>query len=204
MNRLLAGGVALVLALLVSEARAQSAQGGGDWWRDGWSVTGFLGRVSTDKTSDIAIGNFGFEDAGTAGIGIGKHLLTLTDNLSLEGEGQFVRHFGDQRHWETNGIMLLRWRGTPWDHWLPTSFAVGSGLSLPSETPALELARRPEDSTRLLHYLYGEIAVALPDGGDRPDWEMVLRYHHRSGAFGTFGGVSEASTVFALGLRRNF
>lgn len=203
MKRQIAGFMILALPLLAKDVQAQ---GGGDWWQQGWSVTGFTGKVSTDKTSDIAVGNFGFEDAGTAGIGIGKHLLTLSDNLSLEGEGQLVRHFGDQRHWETNGVMILRWRGTPWDDWLPTSFAVGSGLSLPSETPALERARRPGDSTRLLHYLFGEIAFALPDSRDRdrPDWEILLRYHHRSGAFGTFGGVSEASTVFALGLRRNF
>lgn len=198
MKRQVSGFLIFLLPLLASEVRAQEVE---DWWRQDWNVTGFVGKVSTDKTSDIAVGNFGFEDAGTAGIAIGKRLLDLSDNLSVEGEGQLVRHFGDQRHWEANGVLMLRWRGTPWDDWLATSFAVGSGLSLPSETPALERARRPGDSTRLLHYLVGEIALALPG---RPDWEMLLRYHHRSGAFGTFGGVSEASTVFALGLRRNF
>lgn len=198
--------LALILALiaalpLVLPASAAATGKNGNWWQDDWNATVFGGRVTTDNSSDIAAGRFGFEKAGSLGLGIGKRLLPLGEHLSLDAEAQFVRHFGDQRHWETNGVVMLRWHSFPWDRWLDTNAAIGSGLSYPSEIPELESRRRPDDSTRLLHYLFGEVAFSLPE---RRDWEFLLRYQHRSGTFGTFGGVHEASTTFAIGLRRHF
>src|SRR5450759_3222178 len=77
---------------------------------------------------------------------------------------------------------------TAWTH---------SGLSKlpPSET-------YPGDPTsHLLHYFSPEITFALPEFKQH---ELLIRYHHRSGVFGTFNGVWGGSNVIALGYRYRF
>ena len=46
-----------------------------------------------------------------------------------------------------------------------------------------------------------EIAFALPES---PQHELFVRLHHRSGVFGTFGGVHGGADVVTLGYRFRF
>ena len=50
-----------------------------------------------------------------------------------------------------------------------------------------------------LNYLAFEV-----EGLVTPEWSVVGRIHHRSGAYGTYSGVSEGSNAYLLGVRHRF
>ena len=77
--------------------------------------------------------------------------------------------------------------------WL--SFSVVEGVSYNTDVSLYEKTFR-ENYTQLLNYLAFEVEAAVSS-----DLSLVGRIHHRSGAFGTFAGVSEGSNGYLLGLR---
>ena len=77
--------------------------------------------------------------------------------------------------------------------WL--SFSVVEGISYNSHFSLYEKTFR-ENYKKLLNYLGFEVEAAVSS-----DLSLVGRIHHRSGAFGTYGGVSEGSNAYLLGLR---
>ena len=77
--------------------------------------------------------------------------------------------------------------------WL--SFSVVEGISYNSNVSLYEKTFR-ENYTQLLNYLGFEVEAAVSS-----DLSLVGRIHHRSGAFGTYGGVTEGSNAYLLGLR---
>lgn len=122
------------------------------------------------------------------------------EGLAWEVEGQLVKHFELQHHWEINGLVVARWHPFPWDRYLDTSFAIGEGLSYATEVPKVEVARG-QDSAKLLNYLLFELTLALPK---YPHWQVVALMHHRSGAFGLFSGVTGGSNFFGGGVKYLF
>lgn len=185
---------------LVVPAHAEA----GNWWQTGWSVTGWSGRLTTENTTDLWTGSkWSFENSYVGALALGKELTPVfSEKAAVEAELQTLRHFGGQDHWEFTAMLLFRWKEFPWDEHVDTSFAIGDGLSFPTELPAEELnAHTRGNSGRLLNSVMMEITLADPD---IPEWALALRYHHRSGFFRTFSDVGEASTVFGLGLKRNF
>lgn len=123
--------------------------------------------------------------------------------LRWEIEGQLVQHFGVQGHQEVNAVLIARWTRFPWDRWLDTGFAFGSGLSYATRVPELEPRSNEDDeeSARLLKYLLVEIEAELPNA---PQWSLVARLHHRSGVYGLFDGVDGGSNFIGVGLRYQF
>lgn len=118
-----------------------------------------------------------------------------------EVEGQIVRFFGEQRHWEVNAAYAFRWRAFPWDRVLDTSAAFGIGPSWASRRPELEKEINPNRETeRFLVYWFLEGTAAAPSW-DR--WAVTLRLHHRSGAFGVVA-ENGGSNVLSLGIKRGF
>lgn len=170
------------------------------WWNKGWAVTLFSGPL-TSQTSSKIFKNADFADSGIVGLAVSKELYTfLNNNLGFEFEAQGVQHFGEQTHFELNpAVFVLRWKCFPWNKTLPTTFAIGDGISIAMKKPKTEVDRRGEDeSAKTLNYVMAELTfspVCLPN------WAFVLRYHHRSGLFGTFHGVHDASTAFAAGVK---
>lgn len=125
-----------------------------------------------------------------------------------EWEVNGVHWSGEQNHQEIAGLGLFRWQSLPWDHWVDTSLALGNGLSLATEVPALEEAFHPDTgSTRLLYHIVVEVEFArgMPLGARGrhwlDPWATFVRVHHRSGVFGLFDGVDGGSNTLALGLR---
>ena len=72
------------------------------------------------------------------------------------------------------------------------------GVSLNTSVSNYEKTFR-EQYTNFLNYLGFEIEALVS-----PQWSMVGRIHHRSGAYGTYSGVSEGSNAYLLGLRYRF
>ena len=58
-----------------------------------------------------------------------------------------------------------------------------------------------QGSARVLFYMGFDLAFALTN---LPDTELVLRIHHRSGGYGTLGGMKEGNNANVIGIRQRF
>jgi hypothetical protein len=170
------------------------------WWSRGWATTLYAGPLTSQTTSKI-FSDPDFGNSGIVALAGSKELGTVLEKrLGFELETQLVQHFGDQRNFEFNPIVFIaRWKQFPWNETMPTTFAIGDGISIASEKPKLEVKRRgSHDTSQTLNYVMAEATFSHPC---YRQWAFVLRYHHRSGMFGTFNGVHDASTAFAAGVK---
>jgi hypothetical protein len=116
--------------------------------------------------------------------------------------GNFTVRNGSNEHtiYEFNPYVEGRWANFPWNKYVNTSFAIGEGISYDTSIPSLE-RKSSEDTKRLLNYLMLEATFASPDN---PRWQLVLRIHHRSGAFGLYHAGNTGSNDLGLGIRYLF
>jgi hypothetical protein len=180
----------VVTVLLLGAAPAEADQ---DWFL---SLSGgqFAGSGEVDELR--------FRGSYLIGLGLTKEFEQSPPHVGWELEGQLVQHIGEQDHLEVDFSINARWKTFPWDTTLDTSLALGSGLSYATEVPRSEARANSETgSTRLLHYVLAEVAVAMT--AESP-WSVFARVHHRSGIWGLFDGVGRASNSLALGVRYRF
>lgn len=174
------------------------------WWEKGWNASIFGGIMTNKNNSDFFTGDMKIRDAYPIGFGVGKKMANLSkDQLDFEMEANFVQYTGDQTHQEIQPfVFILRWIDFPWNDHVKTSFAAGDGLSVATEKPKLEVKERgSSDSNAVLNYVLLELTFADPD---TPELEGFIRYHHRSGVFGTFNGTWDAATAFMIGAKYHF
>jgi len=135
-----------------------------------------------------------------ASLAVSRRVGRIGRPIRLEVEGQVARHIQGNGHYEVNGLFVTRWVSFPWNEVVGTSLAFGAGLSLASTLPAYERDRFIH-SNQLLAYLLWEIDLFAPP---LPDWQLALRLHHRSGAYGTFNGVYAGSNYVGWGIKHMF
>lgn len=193
------GGGAMAVASAQSRERA-------------WHVTGYVSRwVNTDLLDVPArtiTGNLSFSDTNFAGAALSRVVvpsftipLPFTDiafrGNRIELEGQVLRHFGGQSHWEGTLALMLRTGQIPLAGGLSVNLAVGEGLSYASERPRFEGAVdvRP---TRFLNYLVFETEFSHES---MPGVSLVARLHHRSGVFGLIAPRKSGSNFIGAGIR---
>ncbi|MDF2866777.1 MAG: hypothetical protein K0S11_247 [Gammaproteobacteria bacterium] len=127
------------------------------------------------------------------------HQIELVGNVAYINGGDNLRSF-----FELDPFVMFRWNKFPWNQYLMTSFGIGEGLSYASRIPAEEAkdAEQAGDPTKhLINFLTFELTAALPA---YPQWQLVSRIHHRSGAFGTYGAGNSGSNALTLGIRYSF
>jgi hypothetical protein len=133
--------------------------------------------------------------------------------LAIEIEIGAGQRFGNLHETEGWAALYLRWKYFPWNDYLRTTVAVSTGLNYASAISEEEyLESGNGKGARLLHYFSPEITVALPS---RPDRELVIRNHHRSGGGGIYGyrmpvygslfhGTDGGTQFLSVGLRQHF
>ena len=181
-----------------------------NWHPYPWAVTAWGGQMYTANFGDTFLFNGQFRPEYLAGVGLQRRLLDggpfafeLDTNLlnhrsrSQPGGGfnQDVPYantpaqdFGDG----TLGIGMRFWL----QPWLNIYFV--EGVSLLTEPSNYEKTFRQNYAT-FLNYLAFEVEALVT-----PRLSAVGRIHHRSGAYGTYSGVSEGSNGYLLGLRYRF
>jgi len=184
------------LVLMLSPMSCLGANG--DWW-----TTIYGAAISSQPGwEDIIIDAPGtrFVDSYLATFALSRQYAERKEGaLTFEAEGQVVRHFGDQWHWEFNAVpIVLRWHRFPWSHRVETSAAFGLGLSYATELPPVEVELEGESHQTLVYWLL-EMTAGPPDAR----WAATLRIHHRSVAFGLMGDEGGMNAV-GLGLRYRF
>src|SRR3990167_3352322 len=95
------------------------------WWSKGWAATLYSGPL-TSQTSSKIFQDADFGDSGIVALAVSKELGDyLEKRLVFELEAQTVQHFGDQKHFEFNPIVIVaRWTKFPWNDTLPTTLAI--------------------------------------------------------------------------------
>jgi hypothetical protein len=123
----------------------------------------------------------------------------LVSTISVAGNVSYITDPAGPIY-EFNHYLQFRWQHFPWDRFITNTFAVGWGVSYDSRVTTWE--KRDSDNTKpLLNYLMFEGSFALPK---IPQWQLVVRLHHRSGAFGLYGADNTSSNFFGAGVRYNF
>lgn len=160
-----------------------------------------------DAGDYVAPWNYEFEDSFLVSGAFSRRVLTVGRWASAELEGGVGQRFGDMHATELWGAVYFRWHAFPWNSVLKTTVAISTGLNYATEIDERELRRdNARRGAKLLHYLSPEVTFALPKV---PDWEVVLRYHHRSGGAELFGGslfngVGGGANHAMVGLRHRF
>ncbi|PKQ05951.1 MAG: hypothetical protein CVT72_08020 [Alphaproteobacteria bacterium HGW-Alphaproteobacteria-11] len=167
-----------------------------------YAVTIFMGEGTEDNFSNIIENFFNVERSTDHVLGLtGSRLLGwYGPSLSFEAELMYAYHYGREVYHEIGTAAYARWHDFPWNDYLSTTAAIGMGPSYTTEFPQLEA--QPDGSrSRLLNQLNLQTTFAMPS---RPDIALVARMQHRSGMFGAFNGVTDASNFLTLGLRYEF
>lgn len=165
-----------------------------------YALSLYAGQMTKEKWQDAILPGADFADATIMVAAVswtfGRY---FDDKLSGEMEVQVGRYFGAQDHWEFNlPIVGLRWHRFPWDDHLATSFAWGIGPSYATKLPPIE--QEVNGTTkRWLVYWYAELTFGPP----KKSWEVLMRLHHRSDAFGLVADEGGSNTV-CLGVRHRF
>ncbi len=115
---------------------------------------------------------------------------------AIETEVGVGKRFGSLHEGEGWGALYFRWKWFPWDAYLRTTLGISIGLNYATGVPAFEARRAGVEGQNLLHYLSPELTFGLPS---RPDLDLIVRFHHRSGGdlpfFNRAGGGVQYGTV---------
>jgi hypothetical protein len=165
-----------------------------------WSLMIYQGFGTSTDLGQTLVFDIKTEDSYFTGLVANRKMFRFWQYFTFELEGQVLKHYGKQEHWEYDGLFLIRLHPFLLSSSLNVEFAVGWGLSYATHTPVIE-DEQQDVTSQLLNYLAFEIAFTLPE---YREWSLVTRIHHRSGIFGLFDGASGGSNFLALGLRYHF
>lgn len=146
-----------------------------------------------------------------------RDLLEFNSGFFIGAELGFADRFGHYRiccdsigyssslahSLELWGGAVLRHRGVTLFDAIGISPGFVLGLSAISSPIGQEALHQVDHagSARVLFYLGFDLAVTLPSV---PNVELVYRVHHRSGGYGTLGGLKEGNNANVIGIRYRF
>lgn len=122
-------------------------------------------------------------------------VVQLASNITLrQGSNQ------NRPIYEFDPYLMFRFTSFPWNQYVTTSLVIGEGVSYVTAIPSLEQKDNVK-TKRLLNYLMFEATFSHPS---YPEWQLLTRIHHRSGAFGLYQAGNTGSNDIAIGLRYLF
>ncbi|UEM06949.1 hypothetical protein JL101_031200 (plasmid) [Skermanella rosea] len=179
------------LASMLSLAPAQAAVP--DDPRPPDALTLFGARLTDNSFEELLTAeDLTWRDSYLVGVAASRRVWEFGRHAEIDLEGQVVRHFGNERHWEFNALPVARWLRFPWSESVHTGVAYGLGLSYATRKPAEEVAMNGSTEHWLVYWVI-EAEVGPPA---RP-WSAVARLHHRSPAFGLMGDAGGANSLTA-------
>ena len=188
-----------LIGFLGTTIRAEDEASGGEKSDYKWFLTSYVAASAQSSLGDVLSFQATFPDDTYIGVlALAREIWRYEQWLSFDLEGQIGKFFGDEHQWQFTGLIDGRWHKFPWNNYVTTSFAFGYGLSYNTEVSEVE-RRDDENATKLLNYLLFELALGLPR---YPRWDLVIRIHHRSEAFGLIGHAG--SNYVGAGIKFSF
>ncbi|WP_392345918.1 DUF3769 domain-containing protein [Parasynechococcus sp.] len=178
-----------------------------NWHPQLWAVTAWGGQMIDAHFGDTFLFNGRMRPEAVLGVGVQKRIMRAGP-LAVELEADLFSHIAMQQQGgnfnqstpyadlppQSFGEAVIGIGARIWvQPWL--SFSVIEGVSYNTDVSLYEKTYR-ENYTQLLNYLAFEVEAAVSS-----NLSLVGRVHHRSGAFGTYSGVTEGSNGYLLGLR---
>lgn len=136
-----------------------------------------------------------FDGGGIVAGAASRRIVTFFDSFDLEIEVGVGQRFGNMRETEGWAAIYGRWTNFPWNKIIYTTLAVSSG---PNYATGVSDFERRNDGTRLQNFFSPELTFALPDQRDK---QLVIRLHHRSGAYGVVSNAGSGATYISGGFR---
>jgi hypothetical protein len=166
----------------------------------------FAGQSVTTNVQDIYFKaippwSWAFDNGGIVGATASRRVATVFHVIDIEAEIGSAKRFGNQQEGEFWGAMYVRYTDFPWNKYLTTTFALSTGLNYATGISDFEKEHselNPPAGTHVQHYFSPELTFALPDHQER---QLVIRLHHRSGAYGVISGALSGATYLTVGLR---
>lgn len=178
--------------------------------RHPWSLLYYYGKTVNGALVGTAVGNFkrwpehiqSLELAYTLNEhnALRQFLSPVVGVVQLAANGTIRQGTNEHTIYEFDPYIMFRWANWPWNHRVTTSLAFAEGLSYDSSVASIE-KRQNDNTRRLLNYLMFEATFAAPS---HPDLQLVLRIHHRSGAYGLYHAGNTGSNDLGLGIRYLF
>jgi len=190
---LLYSALFLILLFLFPQAAVSS--------EDSYSLNIYGAKMTGNNWEEIVTESdkLDFIDSKMIVVALAKRLGPYQPRLNYEIEGQIVKHFSIQDHWEFNALGVLRWEPFWWDRFIETSAAFGLGASYATDLPEAEV-NIEGDSQRWMAYWMMEVALSHPQA---PNIALITRIHHRSEVFGLIADEGGSNSL-AVGLKINF
>jgi hypothetical protein len=139
------------------------------------------------------------EDDRIVALAASRRMGRFWTHFTLEPEVGLAQRLGRQEATEVWGAVFVRYHGFPWDGVLVTTAAVSTGLNWADKVTDVERDRAKDDEgSNLMHFFAPEITFAAPS---RPDVQLLLRFHHRSGVFGLVSDAWGGAQYATVGLR---
>jgi outer membrane protein len=145
-----------------------------------------------------------------AALHVGRKLIERAGGWPVDLAGfigvqrQFEKSYQDD-FWSVMAFFKAYWYGFPWDRWVRTRLAIGSGLSYSEQIAQMELhdqGRRGRGNWKLLNYLDPSFDVRVAR-----ETYVGIGASHRSGAFGKselLGNVNGGSNYIYFSLETAF
>jgi len=170
-------------------------------WGDGKSWINVYGGVIGDAelSSILFTGDFSTGDVGVLAATYAREFGSVGNAIRFEWEIGSSFHFGAETFVSAHAYLVTRWIWFPWNHWLMTTFAVGTGPSIASKKSKYEA-----ESGEASYFKNGfmmEFTFGLPQ---EPDWMLQARIHHRSSIFGVIPNAGSPSDYLTVGFKHRF
>ncbi len=171
-----------------------------------WSLTAWGGQMTDSDFGEAFIFDGKRREEYLFGIGLSRRVYQ-NGPLNLEVLGDFFRH--EAKAQQGGALQSVPFALTPAQNFYEGIVGVGArvwlrpwlniafieGVSYNTSASEFERTNRNKQS-QFLNYLGAEIEALLSK-----KFSFVGRVHHRSGAFGTFGGVEGGSNAYLIGFR---
>ncbi len=181
-----------------------------EWHPYPWAVTGWAGQMTTANFGDAFLFHGSPRPEYLLGFGVQRRLIN-GGPLSIELDANVLAHRAARQGGGPYN-QAVPFAPTPSQTFGEATFGIGArlwlrpwlnvffeeGVSFLSEASNWERTER-ENYATFLNYLAFEV-----EGLVTPEWSIVGRIHHRSGAFGVYSGVREGSNGYLLGVRHRF
>ncbi|MFN7026117.1 MAG: hypothetical protein ACK4QP_16715 [Pseudorhizobium sp.] len=164
----------------------------------------FFGGAMVDENMHEAANVFGADYENNALIGIGYQTLPIRlEPFSFGLEAGIAGRFGSNTTAELWGGFVGRHDGFQLG---PVRFSQSFTFGISHVTNSQKGRERDHEeerdgNARTLFYLAPELSLSTET---LPDTEVFWRLHHRSGAWGTLGGMHGGSNANVIGIRRKF
>lgn len=165
----------------------------------GWYVENSMGQVLVTAPEAPLTWNYQGDDHIIA-TAISRRTGRLW-KFDVEPEIGIAQRYGRQSATELWGAFFFRYH-FPWKAPLLMSVAFSTGINWANQITDVEQDRANDDKgSQVMHFFAPEFTFALPS---RPNVELLLRFHHRSGVFGLVSDAFGGAQYGTVGVRVRF